>query len=147
NGFLGDCGPSCLEIIHKLPLCSSGAILHLSDDHRYRTRGYLAWSTRPRAMDSCLVLLPLTNTVISGLLSAPEYKPHALNFLQIIILNIYRPQVPTATLKQINFTQAKMNIKSNTIVMHIISFASYDKCTVALREHSCKSQSEARTLD
>ena len=31
--------------------------------------------------------------------------------------------------------------------MHIISFASYDKCTVALREHSCKSQSEARTLD
>ena len=48
---------------------------------------------------------------------------------------------------QINFTQAKMNIKSNTIVMHIISFATYDKCTVALREHSCKSQSEARTLD
>src|SRR4029434_6867370 len=32
-------GPSCLEIIHKLPLCSSGIILHLSDDHRYRTRG------------------------------------------------------------------------------------------------------------
>src|SRR4029434_1282463 len=59
-GFLGDCGPSCLEIIHKLPLCSSGGILHLSDDHRYRTRGYLAWSPRPRAIDSCLVLLPLT---------------------------------------------------------------------------------------
>src|SRR4029434_5486170 len=57
--FLGDCGPSCLEIIHKVPLCSSGVILHLSDDHRYRTRGYLAWS--PRAIDSCLVLLPLTN--------------------------------------------------------------------------------------
>src|SRR4029434_10624141 len=53
NGFLGDCGPSCLEIIHKLPLCSSGVILHLSDDHRYRTRGYLAWSPRPRAIDSC----------------------------------------------------------------------------------------------
>src|SRR4029434_1477321 len=61
NGFLGDCGPSCLEITHKLPLCSSGVILHLSDDHRYRTRGYLAWNPRPRAMDSCLVLLPFTN--------------------------------------------------------------------------------------
>src|SRR4029434_2763129 len=56
-----DCGPSCLEIIHKLSLCSSGVILHLSDDHRYRTRGYLAWSPRPRAIDSCLVLLPFTN--------------------------------------------------------------------------------------
>src|SRR4029434_10144700 len=55
NGFLGDCGPSCLEIIHKLPLCGSGVILHLSDDHRYRTRGYLALSPRPRAIDSCLV--------------------------------------------------------------------------------------------
>ena len=74
-------------------------------------------------------------TVISGLLSAPEYKPHALNFLKIIIFNINKPQVPTGTLKQMNCTQAKMNIKSNTIVMmHIISFASYDKCTVALRE-------------
>src|SRR4029434_10001787 len=61
NGFLGDCGPSCREIIHKLPLYSSGVILHLSDDHRYRTRGYLAWSPRPRAIDSCLVLLPFTN--------------------------------------------------------------------------------------
>src|SRR4029434_4776078 len=59
--FSGDCGPSGLEIIHKLPLCSSGVILHLSDDHRYRTRGYLAWSPRPRAFDSRLVLLPLTN--------------------------------------------------------------------------------------
>src|SRR4029434_3675972 len=56
-GFLGDCGPSCLEIIHKLPLCSSGGILHLSDDHRYRTRGYLALSPRPRAMGRCLVLV------------------------------------------------------------------------------------------
>src|SRR4029434_4975542 len=54
-----DCGPSCLEIIHKLPLCSPGVILHLSDDHRYRTRGYLAWSPRPRAIDSCLVLLQI----------------------------------------------------------------------------------------
>src|SRR4029434_7146773 len=44
-----------------LPLCSSGVILHLSDDHRYRTRGYLAWSPRPRAIDSCLMLLPLPN--------------------------------------------------------------------------------------
>src|SRR4029434_1432510 len=61
NGFLGDCGPSCLEIIHKLPLCSAGVILHLSDDHRYRTRGSLAWSPRSRAIDSCLVLLPFTN--------------------------------------------------------------------------------------
>src|SRR4029434_8925817 len=61
NGCLGDCGPSCLEIIHKLPLCSSGGILHLSDDHPYRTRGNLAWSPRPRAMDSCLMLLPFTN--------------------------------------------------------------------------------------
>src|SRR4029434_5110775 len=60
NGFLGDCGPSC-PIIHKLPLCSSGVILHLSDDHRYSKRGYLAWSPRPRAIDSCLVLLPITN--------------------------------------------------------------------------------------
>src|SRR4029434_458939 len=59
--ILGDFGPSCLEIIHKLPLCSSGVILHLSDDHRYRTRGYLAWSPRPRAIDSCLVLLPFAN--------------------------------------------------------------------------------------
>src|SRR4029434_618398 len=88
-------------------------------------------------------------TVISGLLSAPEYKPHPLNFEKIIIfnINVYKPQVPTGTLKQMNFTQAKMNIKSNTIVIHIISFASYDTCTVALREHSCKSQSEARTVD
>src|SRR4029434_3372803 len=61
NGIFGDCGPSCLEIIHKLPLYSSRVILHLSDDHRYRTRGYLAWSPRPRAIDSCLVLLPFTN--------------------------------------------------------------------------------------
>src|SRR4029434_8241856 len=61
NGFLGDCGPSGLEIIHKLPLCSSGVILHLSDDHRCRTRGYLALSTRPRAIESCLVLLPFAN--------------------------------------------------------------------------------------
>src|SRR4029434_10919797 len=60
NGFLGDCGPSC-PIIHKLPLCSSGVILHLSDDHRYSKRGYLAWSPRPRAIDSCLVLLPFAN--------------------------------------------------------------------------------------
>src|SRR4029434_6401110 len=30
-------------------------------DHRYRTRGYLAWSPRPRAIDSCLVLLAFTN--------------------------------------------------------------------------------------
>src|SRR4029434_8484309 len=29
NGFLGDCGPSCLEIIHQLPMCSSGVILLL----------------------------------------------------------------------------------------------------------------------
>src|SRR4029434_6433184 len=27
----------------------------------YRTRGYLAWSPRPRGIDSCLVLLPFTN--------------------------------------------------------------------------------------
>src|SRR4029434_1183562 len=61
NGLLGDCGPSCLEIIHKLPLCSSGVILHLSDDHRYRTRGYLASRPSPRAIDSSWVCLPLTN--------------------------------------------------------------------------------------
>src|SRR4029434_5840213 len=47
--------------IHKLPLCSSGVILHLSDDHRYRTRGYLAWNPITRAVDSCLVLLPIAN--------------------------------------------------------------------------------------
>src|SRR4029434_557193 len=46
---------------HKRPLCSSVVILHLSDDHRYRTREYLAWSPRPRAIDSCLMLLPFTN--------------------------------------------------------------------------------------
>ena len=45
-----------------------------------------------------------------------------------------KPQVPTGTLKQMNFTQAKINIKSNTMLMHIISFGGYDKCTVALRE-------------
>src|SRR4029434_2375079 len=32
-------------------------------------------------------------TVISGLLSAPEYKPHALNFLKIIIFNINKPHM------------------------------------------------------
>src|SRR4029434_9138889 len=63
-----DCGPSCLEIIHKLPLCSSGVILHLSDDHRYRTRRDLAWSPRPRAIDSYLVLLPFANNCINSCL-------------------------------------------------------------------------------
>ena len=32
-------------------------------------------------------------TVISGLLSAPKYKPHALNFLKIIIFNINKPHM------------------------------------------------------
>src|SRR4029434_8905931 len=74
-GFLGDCGPSCLEIIHKLPLCSSGVILHLSDAHRYRTRGYLAWSPRPRAMDSFLGLLPVTNNRTNSCLFLPKRLP------------------------------------------------------------------------
>src|SRR4029434_11297967 len=36
-------------------------VLGLFCTFRYRTRGYLAWSPRPRAIDSCLVLLPFTN--------------------------------------------------------------------------------------
>src|SRR4029434_8239894 len=76
NGFLSDCGPSYLEIIHKLPLCSSGVILHLSDDHRYRTRGYLAWSPRPRAVDSCLVLLPFTNNRTNSCLLLTKLLAH-----------------------------------------------------------------------
>src|SRR4029434_5042827 len=79
SGFLGDCGPSCLEIIHKLPLSSSGVILHLSDDHRYRTRGYLAWSPRPRAIDSCLVLLSFTNNRTNSCLLLT--KLHAYGFV------------------------------------------------------------------
>src|SRR4029434_2138030 len=61
QSFLFDWGPRCLEIIHKLPPCSSGVILHVSDDHQYCTRRDLAWSPRPRAIYSCLVLLPFTN--------------------------------------------------------------------------------------
>ena len=49
--------------------------------------------------------LTTRTTVISGLLSAPEYKPHPLNYKKICILYINKPQVPTGTLKQINFTQ------------------------------------------
>src|SRR4029434_8907990 len=113
----------------------------------------MRWLSNSRTLQWCALQSAALRTVISGLLSAPEYKPHPLNFLKIIIFNINKPHVSISRrclpvhCEQINFTQAKMNIKSNTIVMHIISFGSYDKCTVALREHSCKSQSEARTLD
>ena len=35
----------------------------------------------------------VVSTVISGLLSAPEYKPHPLNLKKIIILNINKPHM------------------------------------------------------
>src|SRR4029434_8755963 len=52
---------AALRSFTSSPCVVLGVILHLSDDHRYRTRGYLAWSPRPRAIDSCLVLLPFAN--------------------------------------------------------------------------------------
>src|SRR4029434_6956641 len=81
TALCGDCGPSCLEIIHKLPLCSSGVILHLSDDHRYRTRGYLAWSPRPRAIDSCFHLRIITPIVVCF---SPSCLPMVLYTIQTL---------------------------------------------------------------
>ncbi len=61
NCFLGDYGPSCLEIIDKILPCSSGLIPHRSHDHWNSTRWDLAWSPRPREIDSYFVFLPFVN--------------------------------------------------------------------------------------
>ncbi len=55
NCFLGDYGPSCLEIIDKILPCSSGLIPHRSHDHWNSTRWDLAWSPSPREIDSYFV--------------------------------------------------------------------------------------------
>ncbi len=54
-------GPSCLEIIDKILPCSSGLIPHRSHDHWNYTRWDLAWSPRPREIDSYFVFLPFAN--------------------------------------------------------------------------------------
>ncbi len=61
NCFLGDYGPSCLEIIEKILPCSSGLIPHRSHDHWNFTRWDLVWSPRPRETDSYFVFLPFVN--------------------------------------------------------------------------------------
>ncbi len=61
NYFLGDYGPSCLEIIDKILPCSSGLIPHRSHDHWNSTRWDLAWSPRPREIDIYFVFLPFAN--------------------------------------------------------------------------------------
>ncbi len=61
NCFLGDYGPSCLEIIHKILSCSSGLIPHRSHDHWNSTRRDLAWSPSPRKIDSYFVFLSFAN--------------------------------------------------------------------------------------
>ncbi len=53
--------PSCLEIIDKILLCSSGLIPHRSHNHLNSTRWDLAWSTSPWEIDSCFVFLPFAN--------------------------------------------------------------------------------------
>ncbi len=58
NCFLGDYGPSCLEIIDKILPCSPGLIPHRSHDHWNSTRWDLAWSPRLREIDSYFVFLP-----------------------------------------------------------------------------------------
>ncbi len=55
NFLLGDCGPSCLEIINKILPCSSGLIPHRSRDHPYPMRWDFAWSSRPRGIDGYFV--------------------------------------------------------------------------------------------
>ncbi len=61
NCFLGDYGPSCLKIIDKILPCSPGLIPHRSHDHWNSTRWDLAWSPRPREIDSYFVFLPFTS--------------------------------------------------------------------------------------
>ncbi len=65
NCFLGDYGPSCLEIIDKILPCSSGLIPHRSRDHWNSTRWDLAWSPRLREIDSYFVFLPFANNRIN----------------------------------------------------------------------------------
>ncbi len=57
--FLGDHGPSCLEIIDKILPCCSGLIPHRSHDHFNSTRWDLAWSSRE--IDNYFVFLPFSN--------------------------------------------------------------------------------------
>ncbi len=52
---------SCLEIIDQILPCSSGLIPHCSHDHWNSTRWDLAWSPRPREIDSYFVFLPFEN--------------------------------------------------------------------------------------
>ncbi len=61
NCFLGDYGLSCLEVIDKILSCSSGLIPHRSHDHWNSTRWDLAFSPRPRKIDSYFVFLPFVN--------------------------------------------------------------------------------------
>ncbi len=61
NCFLCDHGPSCIEIIDKMLLCSSGLIPHCPRDHWNSTRWDLAWSPRPREIDSYSVFLSFVN--------------------------------------------------------------------------------------
>ncbi len=58
---LGDYVPSCLEIIDKILPCSSGMIPHHSHDHWNSSRWDLAWTPRPKEIDSYFVFLPFTN--------------------------------------------------------------------------------------
>src|SRR4029434_5661123 len=57
--FLVTVVPAALRSFTSSPCVVLG--LFCTFRYRYRTRGYLAWSPRPRAMDSCLVLLPFMN--------------------------------------------------------------------------------------
>ncbi len=61
NFLLGDCGPSCLEIINKILPCSSGLIPHCSHDHPYPMRWDFEWSSRTRGIDGYFVFLPFPN--------------------------------------------------------------------------------------
>ncbi len=61
NCFLGDYGPSCLEIIDKILPCSSGLIPHRSYDHWNSTRWDLAWSPSPREIENYFVFLPFAS--------------------------------------------------------------------------------------
>ena len=57
NCYLGDCRPSCLEIINKLLPRRSGLPPHLSRHQVYSSLWDLAWSSRPMEIDSQLVFL------------------------------------------------------------------------------------------
>ena len=54
-------GPNCLQVINKLPLCSTGLIPDLSHHHWYPTGRDLAWSPRPREIAGDFVFLPFSN--------------------------------------------------------------------------------------